>query len=82
MMIKEGSTKIVHFMIPRLGALVLERGHIMYVVKMNYILPYQCKAHWLIYCEGIIMLLSSAIVDFHLFFDGAVWQEASVESLI
>ena len=36
MMTKEGSTKIVNFMIPRAGVLVLGRGHISHIVKMYY----------------------------------------------
>ena len=36
MMTKEGSTKIVNFMIPGAGVLVLGRGHISYIVKMHY----------------------------------------------
>ena len=36
MMNKEGSTKIVNFMTPGVGVLVLGRGHISHIVKMNY----------------------------------------------
>ena len=36
MMIKEGSTKIVNFITPRAGVLVLGRDHISHVVKMHY----------------------------------------------
>ena len=36
MMTKEGSTKIVNFLIPGAGALVLGRVHISYIVKKNY----------------------------------------------
>ena len=36
MMTKEGSTKIVTFMTPRAGVLVLGCGHISYIVKMHY----------------------------------------------
>ena len=36
MMIKEGSTKIVNFMTPGAGVLVLARGHINHIVKMYY----------------------------------------------
>ena len=36
MMIKEGSTKIVNFMTPGAGVLVLGRGHISHIVKMHY----------------------------------------------
>ena len=33
---KEGSTKIVNFMTPRAGVLVLGCGHISHIVKMHY----------------------------------------------
>ena len=36
MMTKEGSTKIVNFMTPGTGVLVLGRGHISHIVKMHY----------------------------------------------
>ena len=36
MMTKEGSTKIVFFMTPRAGVLVLGHGHISQIVKMHY----------------------------------------------
>ena len=36
MMTKEGSTKIVNFMTPGAGVLVLGRGHISNIVKMHY----------------------------------------------
>ena len=39
---------------------------------MQYLLLYQYTAHWLLLCQGIMMLLSYTIVDFHLFYDGAV----------
>ena len=32
----------------------------------------QYTAHWLLFCQGIMMLLSYTIVDFHLFYDGSV----------
>ena len=35
MLIKEGSTKIVNFMTPGAGFLVLGRGHIRHIVKMH-----------------------------------------------
>ena len=35
MMTKEGSTKIVNFMTPGAGVLVLGRGHIRHIVKMH-----------------------------------------------
>ena len=36
MLTKEGSTKIVNFMTPGAGALVLGRGHKSRIVKMHY----------------------------------------------
>ena len=36
MMTKVGSTKIVNFMTPGAGVLVLGRGHISHIVKMHY----------------------------------------------
>ena len=36
MMTKEGSTKIVNFMTPGVGVLVLGCGHISHIVKMHY----------------------------------------------
>ena len=36
MMTKEESTKIVNFMTPGAGVLVLGRGHIRHIVKMHY----------------------------------------------
>ena len=36
MIAQEGSTKIVNFMTPRAGVLVLGPGHISHLVKMNY----------------------------------------------
>ena len=36
MIAKEGSTKIVNFMTPGSGVLVLGRGHISHIVKMHY----------------------------------------------
>ena len=36
MMTKEGSTKIVNFMTPGVGVLVLGQGHISHIVKMPY----------------------------------------------
>ena len=39
---------------------------------MYYLLLYQYTAHWLLLCEGIMMLLTYSFIDFYLFFDGAV----------
>ena len=36
MMTKEGSIKIINFMTPGAGVLVLMRGHIFRIVKMHY----------------------------------------------
>ena len=50
MMSKEGSTKIVNFMTPRAGVLVLGHGHTSHLVNMHYmylLLP-QYTAHYLL----------------------------------
>ena len=39
MKIKEASTKIVNFMTPRAGVLLLGRGHISHIVRMHYYTP-------------------------------------------
>ena len=45
-MTKEVSTKIVNFMTPRAGVLMIERGHIShYIVNMYYLLLYQYTKH-------------------------------------
>ena len=36
MMTKEESTKIVNFMTPRVGVLVLGQSHLSHIVKMHY----------------------------------------------
>ena len=36
MMTKEGSTRIINFMTPGAGVLVLGRGHISHIVKLHY----------------------------------------------
>ena len=36
MITKEGSTKIVNFLTPGAGVLVLGRGHISHIMKMHY----------------------------------------------
>ena len=38
MITQVGSTKIVNFMNPGAGVLVLGRGHISYIMKMHYLL--------------------------------------------
>ena len=40
MMTKEGSTKIVTFMTPGAGVLVLARGNISHIVKLHYFFKY------------------------------------------
>ena len=75
-MTKEGSAKIVNFMNPGAGVLVLgarEWPYKSYNKKcIIFNLFYQYTAHWLLLYEGIIMLLSYAIVDFYFFYDVAV----------
>ena len=69
---KEELIKIVNLITPGSGVLMLGRGHISHIVKMYYPLLCQYTAHSLLLCEGIMMLLSYTMVDFHLFYDGAV----------
>ena len=70
LMTKEGSTKIVNFMTPGAGVLMLGHGHISH---LYYLLLCQYTAHWLLlFSQGIMILLSYTIVDFHLFYDVAV----------
>ena len=68
MMTKEGSTKIVNFMNPGAGVLMLGRGHI------SYYNEYVVSSTLSIYSTSIaiMMLLTYSIVVFHLFYDGAV----------
>ena len=68
MMTKEGSTKIVNFMTPGAGVLVLGHGHKSLIVKMHYFFKYSdddqgrvyqnCKFHISHYSE---YLLSSCL---------------------
>ena len=51
MMTKEGSAKIVNFMTPTVGVLVLECGHISHIVKMHYFL-----LDFLLYSQAYIKL--------------------------
>ena len=75
MMTKEVSTQIVKFHDPWGRGSNVRHGHISHIVNMYYLLLYQYTAHWLLLCLGIMMLLSYTnytMVDFHLFYDGAV----------
>ena len=45
---------------------------IVIIVNMHYFLFYRNIAHWLLLYSGIIMLLSFAIVEFYLFYNGEV----------
>ena len=45
MITKEGSTKIVNFLTPRAGILVLGCGHIIYTVKMHYFVKESSSFH-------------------------------------
>ena len=44
-MMKEGSTKIVNFMTPGAGVLVLGHDHNSHIEKMHYLLLYQYRTH-------------------------------------
>ena len=72
-MTKEGSTKIINFMTPRAGVQMLGLAIKVIIVNMYmfYLLLYQYTAHWLLLYEGILMLITYSIIDFHLFYDGA-----------
>ena len=72
MMTNEDPTKIVNFMNPGAGVLVLGHGHISQIVKMHYLLLHQYTPRWLLFYIGIIMLLSNAIVDYFFLNDVAV----------
>ena len=63
LMTKEGFTKIINFVTPEAGVLMLGRGHI------SHYSEYVCST-LSIYSTlvAIMMLLSYTIVDFHLFF--------------
>ena len=63
MMTEEGSTKIVNFMIPGVGVLVLRCGHISYIIKIH-LLYSQAQIRQ---TEGIVMMSkegSTKILDF------------------
>ena len=69
MMTKEGSTKIVNFMTPRTGVLVLGRGQISHIVKnalflKNLILYSQAQNRQTKYIVMMTKEGSSKIVDF------------------
>ena len=70
-MTKERSTKIVNFVTPGAGVIMVRCGHIghysEYALSSTLTLNIQ---HINCYCiKEILMLLSSAIVDFYLFHD-------------
>ena len=44
-MTKEGSIKIVKFMTPGSGVVMLGCGHLDHILKMHYLLLYQYTAH-------------------------------------
>ena len=68
LIIKEGSTKLVNFMTPGAGDVVLRCGLISHIMKMHY----QYTAYWLLLYKRIIMLFFYAVVDFYFFYDVAV----------
>ena len=82
MITKAGSTEIVNFMTPGAWFLVLERGHISFIMKMHYLKIFFCtfgdgsdkpKKTVLMMCllipitKTAYIAASSAIVDFCLF---------------
>ena len=68
MMTKEGSTKIINFMTPGTGGLMLWSGHISH--NSEYVVSSILSIYSTLI--AIMMLLSYTIVDFHLFYDGTV----------
>ena len=60
-------------MVPGGEVLKLGRGYISHL-NMHNLLVYQCTAHLLLLYISLIMMLSYAIVDFYLFYDGADLQ--------
>ena len=77
MMTKEGSTKIINFVTPGAGVLMLGPGHISHYseyVCISHFNEYVVSSILSIYSTlvAIMMLLSYTIVDFHLFYDGTV----------
>ena len=68
MMTKEGSTKTVNFMTLGAGVLVLRRGH------TSHYSEYVVSSTPSIYSTLIAIVLRDfyTILDFHLFYDGAV----------
>ena len=68
----KGSTIIVNFMTHRARVLMLGWAIWVIIVNTYYRLVYQYTAHWSIFCYEIMMLLTYSIIDFHIFYDGAV----------
>ena len=79
MMTKEGSTKIVNFMTPGAGVLMLGHGHISHIVKMHYfflksaLFPSIDQTN-LIFIYFMMWLLICKYEPF--------WREVNIESLI
>ena len=69
---KEGSARIINFLSPVEGVLMPGRGHISHIVNIHYLLLHQYTTHWLLLYSEVKMLHSYAIVDFYLFYNGAV----------
>ena len=68
MMTNEGSTKIVNFMTPGVGVLVLGRGHISHIEKMHYFFKNLLYSHAYIrqtkYIEMMTKEESTKILNF------------------
>ena len=73
MMTKKGSTKIVNFMSPRAGVLMLGRGHISHYIEYALSSTLSIYSTLIAFALSDMMLLSYTIIVFHLFYDGAVY---------
>ena len=57
-------------MTPGAGVLMLEYGHLSHYTE--YVVYSTLSIYSTLLCQGIMMLLSYTIVDYHYFYDGAV----------
>ena len=72
MMTKEGSTKIVNFMTPGAGVLLIGRGHISHIEKIHYFFKnlflYSHGARVLVLGCGRVSHIAKYIISFKIFF--------------
>ena len=71
-MTKEGSTKIVNFMTPGARVLMLGRDHISHYSEYVVVSTLSIYSTLIAILLSIIIPLSYTIVDFHVFYGGAV----------